>query len=74
MKHNIRINGQVMQIDCQFGSGILDKNGREIFEGDKVNVDNWGVCEVYVDQWFWLLDGCDFNLDELATSALEIVD
>ena len=36
MKHNIRINGQVKEIDCELGSGILDKNGREIFEGDKV--------------------------------------
>ena len=36
MKHNIRINGEVKEIDCELGSGILDKNGREIFEGDKV--------------------------------------
>ncbi|MBR0061296.1 MAG: hypothetical protein IJP68_07420 [Selenomonadaceae bacterium] len=36
MKHNIRINGAVKEIDCQLGSGILDKNGREIFEGHKV--------------------------------------
>ncbi|MBR0061838.1 MAG: hypothetical protein IJP68_10215 [Selenomonadaceae bacterium] len=36
MKHTIRINGAVKKIDCQLGSGILDKNGREIFEGDKV--------------------------------------
>lgn len=34
MKHNIRINGEVKTIDCKLGSGIFDKNGREIFEGD----------------------------------------
>lgn len=38
MKHNIRINGQVKEINCELGSGILDKNGREIFEGDWVKV------------------------------------
>lgn len=34
MKHNIRINGEITQIDCELGSGIFDKNGKEIFEGD----------------------------------------
>ena len=34
MKHNIRINGEVKEIDCELGSGIFDKNGKEIFEGD----------------------------------------
>lgn len=38
MKHNIRINGEVKEIDCEFGSGILDKHGREIFEGDNVEL------------------------------------
>lgn len=36
MKHNIRINGEVKEIDCELGSDIYDKNGREIFEGDRV--------------------------------------
>ena len=38
MKHNIRINGEIKAVDCDLGSGILDKNGREIFEGDKVRI------------------------------------
>ena len=38
MKHNIRINGEVKQIDCELGSGRFDMNGREIFEGDVVYV------------------------------------
>ena len=38
MKHNIRINGQVKEIDCELGSGLLDDNDREIFEGDIAKV------------------------------------
>lgn len=36
MKHNVRINGQVQELDFELGSDILDKNGKEIFEGDTV--------------------------------------
>ena len=36
MIHNIKINGEIKSADCKIGSGIYDKNGREIFEGDKV--------------------------------------
>lgn len=38
MKHRIRINGEVKEFDGELGSGILDKNGNEIFEGDKVSL------------------------------------
>lgn len=34
MKHNIRINGSVTQIDCELGTGLRDRNDVEIFEGD----------------------------------------
>lgn len=36
MKHTIRINGQVQELDCELGSGIKDKYDVEIFEGDIV--------------------------------------
>lgn len=39
MKHTIRTNGQVRKIDCEFGSKVFDKNGREIIEGDIVVFD-----------------------------------
>lgn len=36
MKHNIRIDGEIKEMDFELGSGIYDANGREIFEGDTV--------------------------------------
>lgn len=54
MKHRIRLKeplkgewqaGEVQELDCELGSGILDKNGREIFEGDKVEISFAG--------WVW---------------------
>lgn len=37
MKHNIKLpDGTIQTIDCRLGSGVVDCNGEEIFEGDKV--------------------------------------
>lgn len=54
MKHKIRINGQVQELDCEIGTGLKDKRGIEIFEGDKVT-DGKKVFSVE-------LEGGDFNL------------
>jgi len=72
MKHHIRINGEIKEIDCEFGSGILDKNGREIFEGDRVKLilPYYGI-ERYVDTSFWF-GGKELN--EYDSDELEIVD
>ena len=52
MKHNIRINGEVKEIDCELGSGIFDKNGHEIFEGDIVGWGNYKSQVVFNDGGF----------------------
>ena len=48
MKHNIRqrqleknglMTTKIVKVEGELGSGMFDKNGREIFEGDKVKVD-----------------------------------
>lgn len=36
MKHRIRINGKIKEFDGQLGSGLFDKNGKEIFAGDNL--------------------------------------
>ena len=77
MKHNIRINGEVKEIDCELGSGILDKNGREIFEGDIVKFEHKNGYVVFYHGNFildnnrelnHLLSGVDYD------GKLEIVD
>ena len=59
MKRRIRINGAIKEIDCELGSGILDKNGREIFEGDKVKVNSPNTKNSVSKVWF---DGTHFWL------------
>ena len=73
MKHSIRINGEVKEIDCELGTGLFDKYGNEIFEGDKVKIFGADVYEVYQNNTDWRLDGYFFNLDDIIESGREIV-
>ncbi|MBR0061833.1 MAG: hypothetical protein IJP68_10190 [Selenomonadaceae bacterium] len=34
-----RKNGMILQLDGKFGSGVIDKHGREIFEEDTLQID-----------------------------------
>lgn len=74
-QHTIRIKGEVQELDCELGSGILDKNGREIFEANKVKISFAG--------WVWF-DKVHFQrgafyagerlLDDFRSHQLEIID
>lgn len=58
---------KIVHTDAELGSGVLDKNGREIFEGDIVEIDGGGkYCVDIVN--FWVKD-----LDEFYSDALEVV-
>lgn len=72
MKH-IRINGHLEQVDFQLGSGLYDKTGREIFEGDNIKHGAFDfVHEVTLIKGALCLDG--MPLFCLNTKAFKIVD
>lgn len=77
MKYNIRINGEVKTIDCELGSGIFDKNGREIFDRDIVKsigeVDTTGfVIYTPLAQWYVCFQEKAVELYKIA-QKLEVV-
>lgn len=81
MKHNIRINGEVKEIDCELGSGILDRSGREIFEGDKLRyiakVNEIFEGAVQLKDSEFVVDGITFieylSLSAMRSNQMEII-
>ena len=72
MKHRIRINGEVKEIDCELGTDAVDKNGNEIFEGDCVTYKRrTPVYDVTYQNGEFLIAG--FPFAGFITRELEIV-
>lgn len=76
MKHNIRqrqldrnglMTTKIVKVDGELGSGILDKNGREIFEGDKIKIDGEKMAGRVTFAQF-------FSLRAFESSQLEVID
>ena len=61
------------RLDGWLGSKCLDKNGKEIFEGDHIKVDRFvGVSDVtFKHGCFWAFD---FPFSEFAADEIEIVE
>ena len=72
MKHTICQHGQLTQIDCELGSGIFDKNGKEIFEGDIVEDSDGERSPVYFHDAAFFLSH-DRLLGDYIISDLEVV-
>lgn len=74
MKHRIRINGEVQEIDCELSSEYHDCKGREIFENDIVRHSICGEIKNYPVKYeegeFFL---GRFSLSSFGESRLEIV-
>lgn len=76
MKHYIRqrqldrnglMTTRIVMVNGELGSGILDKNGREIFEGDEIKIDGEKMAgRVTFSQLF--------SLRAFESSQLEVID
>lgn len=79
MKHTIRINGEVKQIDCELGSGLKDRYGKEIVEDDLVRAlkpnGEHKVGKVIFDAgtFWWASDRWETELNSDGIFDLEVV-
>lgn len=74
MKHSIRQHGQLTQIECELGTGILDKNGREIFEGDKLSNGRDEASVIFINGAFGVRTARDiFDLGQHFAEGFEVV-
>ncbi|MBR4381985.1 MAG: hypothetical protein IKP64_00345 [Selenomonadaceae bacterium] len=75
MIHNLKMpDGTIKAVDCKIGSGVFDKNGREIFEGDVVSGAGFiELIPVIFKNAELLLDDKGFGVGAFDDGELEIV-
>lgn len=64
---------EVITFNAWLGSGIKDKNGKEIFEGDKVKVGNHGVRVVHFSEGVFTLGDVLYIAQAELENNLEVV-
>lgn len=64
MKHLVRINGQITELDCDLDSGIRDKIGRHIYESDVVRNHVGIECRVHYRDGALFTDYRPLHLDD----------
>ena len=75
MIHNLKMpDGTIKAVDCKIGSGVFDKNGREIFEGDVVSGAGFTeLIPVIFKNAELLLDDKGFGVGAFDDGELEII-
>lgn len=77
MKHNLKLpDGTIKAVECKLGSGIFDKHGKEIFEGDRVTNGRHKFPVKFINGALYIFDeskGEGYDINPHFTQGFEVV-